>query len=100
MRVDPSGLESIPFPSGAREGTKRGIRSLCVLLPELCAVGAAGIGGYALGTIVYPHISTPPGDVIDKMCSNQEDTRRCDKEWEEAYEACRGSFRSRARDVF
>jgi RHS repeat-associated protein len=89
MRIDPSGLESIPFPSGAREGAKQGVRGLCVLFPQLCAAGAAGIGGYALGTIAYPHIATPLGDIIDNMCNTQEDTRRCDKEWEDAYEACR-----------
>jgi hypothetical protein len=88
MRIDPFGLESIPFPSGAREGAKQGVRGLCVLFPQLCAAGAAGIGGYALGTIAYPHIAIPLGDIIDKICSEDSEEARCKKVLKECRQKC------------
>ena len=66
MRVDPTGESEIaipwprpvPFPGWA--GPAAG-------------VAGAGLGGFAAGSALYPHIAAPLGDVIDKLCGNDPD---------------------------
>jgi hypothetical protein len=88
MSTDPYGLETIPFPSGVRDGVKHGIR-VCALFPELCTAGVAGVGGYAIGTLAYPYFERPLGQAIDAICRSGPTPEECEKEWAEALRLCR-----------
>jgi uncharacterized protein RhaS with RHS repeats len=83
MLVDPYGLEAIPFPN-----TREGVR-VCVAFPEWCAAGAAGVGGYAIGTLAYPYIERPLSKAIDAICRSGPTPEECEKEWAEALRLCR-----------
>jgi uncharacterized protein RhaS with RHS repeats len=57
MLIDSYGLDvgvgALPWPGvGARAGARSSSRTVCTLFPEACLVGAAGIGGYAVGTLI------------------------------------------------
>jgi RHS repeat-associated protein len=90
---DPYGLDAAAPAIPRWEIPKVRIPSVRIPLPGWVgpagAVAGAGWAAWEVGSAIYPHIATPLGDIIDRMCSTQEDAKRCDKEWEEAYEACR-----------
>jgi hypothetical protein len=71
------GVGAIPWPgistatrSGA--GPQNSMKTLCRLFPEGCAVGAAGVGGYIVGSLIYPYIESPLAKLIDSVCMNND----------------------------
>ncbi|QLQ33455.1 MAG: RHS repeat-associated core domain-containing protein [Candidatus Thiothrix singaporensis] len=42
---------------------------VCSANPAVCGLGLSGVTGWAAGTLIYPHIAEPLGDIIDKVCS-------------------------------
>jgi RHS repeat-associated protein len=82
-KIDPSGAASVlPLPGTVPFPT---VGQICLGGP-LGATACGGLGGYAAGTLVYPHIAQPLGDVIDKVC--REDPDRCYDRWQEESAKC------------
>ncbi len=75
---DPRGLTSIPLPAP----TVPAFTSACLANPALCGPALAGIGGYAVGTLIYPIVERPLSRAIDycfgDSTSNGECKRQCD----------------------
>ncbi len=67
---------TVPFPT---------VGQICLGGP-LGAIVCGGAGGYAAGTLIYPHIAQPLGDAIDKVC--RDDPDRCYNRWQEESAKC------------
>jgi RHS repeat-associated protein len=81
---DPKGLTSIPFPGA----TVPAFTSACLANPALCGPALAGIGGYSVGTLIYPIIEGPLSRAID-YCMNSESTQEdCPGQWRRAQNVC------------
>jgi RHS repeat-associated protein len=59
--VDPLGLDAITAPSMMMAGGG------AMAVNPAIALGASAVGGYAFGSAIYPYISQPIGDALDKM---------------------------------
>jgi hypothetical protein len=90
---DPDGREATavrsgPISSGARAATGVGSRAISALGP-VGAVAGAGLGGYELGTLIYPIIEPTLSAGIDWICSaatSPSRTERCNT----AFKNCKG----------
>jgi RHS repeat-associated protein len=62
------------------------------------AVAGAGLAGYGLGSLIYPHIAIPLGNAVDAICSTDSDEReaQCDYQYYQVdIPVCRGITRTR-----
>jgi RHS repeat-associated protein len=95
MLIDSYGLDAgvgtLPWPGA---GARNGARSICALFPEACAVGAAGVVGAAIGTLIYPTIASPLGRVIDSVCRATDHSAECDKQLNRDISTCRAIGRA------
>jgi RHS repeat-associated protein len=81
---DPKGLTAIPFPAP----TVPALTSACLANPAACGPVLAGVGGYAVGTLIYPLIEGPLATAID-YCMNSESTQEdCQEQWRRAQNVC------------
>jgi len=56
--------------------TETTLVGVCARVPLACpaaAVAGAGAAGWGIGSAIYPHISEPLGNVIDKVCKSDKD---------------------------
>jgi RHS repeat-associated protein len=91
-RIDPYGLNALN-PAIPRPSPIPAPRPLPgIALPPACTAGPAGavicggVGGFAIGSLVYPSIAVPLGGVIDKVCGDDPDF--CYNRWEAERERC------------
>lgn len=73
---DPEGLDAaaMSLPAAVPSFT-----AACLANAGVCAPALAGVGGFAAGTLLYPYIAEPLGDVIDQcvaMASEHKSNRR------------------------
>ncbi len=84
------GVGALPAAGAAAKG----VRSLCAVFPEACAAAAAGIGGYALGTLAYPAVANPLAQSIDFVCRAEDHSAECDKQLNRDIATCRAIGRA------
>jgi RHS repeat-associated protein len=85
--TDPTGEESIPFPRTIPFPGWAG---------PAAGVAGAGLGGWQIGSAIYPHIAQPLGDLIDKVCKSESREEQCNKQYYDVdIPTCRGIKRSR-----
>jgi RHS repeat-associated protein len=74
--IDPTGEATIALPLPRP-----------IPLPGPAAgIAGAGIGGYAIGSEIYPSIAQPLGNAIDKVCGNDPDF--CYNRWQSEFGRC------------
>ena len=89
-QVDPYGLqtgvEALPAvaPSAAETAA-----AACSANPLTCAAATSGIGGFIVGSMIYPHIEPILSPAIDAVCRDDPTAEECDREWEQAINSCR-----------
>ncbi|MDJ0863508.1 MAG: RHS repeat-associated core domain-containing protein [Gammaproteobacteria bacterium] len=89
--VDPYGEEAVlPFPGGAAGAGAAGKGlGLAGAVTSGAAVAGAGLAGYGIGSLIYPYIAEPLGDVIDAVCRDDPTAKECEDEWRKARQRCR-----------
>jgi hypothetical protein len=59
-------------------------------------VAGAGLAGYGLGSLIYPHIAEPLGDAVDRVCRDDpEEEDECEELLRIDTDTCNGITRMR-----
>ncbi len=80
-----SGTMAIVLPAPPQPVPGASIAPLCTGTKN--AVVCAGVGGFAVGTLLYPLVEPGVSKIVDAVCLR--DTSDCDKEWEDAFRQCK-----------
>lgn len=52
------------------------------------AVAGAGLAGWQIGSAIYPHIAEPLGDLIDKVCEDDDTDDNCEVLYQSILATC------------
>ncbi len=103
LYIDPDALQAaaLALPGLGAEGAAGAAATSGLLGPGAAAVGA-GLAGYGLGSLIYPHIAVPLGNAIDFICRSDPDDLEdeCDRRYYEVdIPVCRGIARTRGKEA-
>jgi RHS repeat-associated protein len=102
MFADPMGLQPMSSAGAVGAAARMTIPSFtnaCLANPAVCAVGLAGAGGVAAGTLLYPHIEPVLSPVVDACFANSHE-KNCEALRKSILDTCAGLSGRKKFDCF